>query len=174
MPVTKVTLRSELKTDRLKLSGEVRQACSAVINECLLTVVNWPDVRYVHYFEPLLELGEVDIAGFLTALGQAHPQIDMYTTRKFDDVWQVVPIDAEQSVGTPEFDVIIVPMLGFDPDSLHRLGYGGGFYDKFLNTQLQAQKIGVCFEQGRVINLPSEAHDVPLDLIVTDRLIYKR
>ncbi|HWB39113.1 MAG TPA: 5-formyltetrahydrofolate cyclo-ligase [Candidatus Saccharimonadales bacterium] len=165
-------LRKQLRQDRLKQSGEERQAKSALICEHLLALVDWSQIRFLHYYEPLMELGEVDISGFITDLGKVHPQIDLFTTRKFDDIWQVTPIDETGNVRTPEFDVIVVPMLGFDPASLQRIGYGGGFYDKFLATQTQAQKIGVCFELGKTTNLPTEPHDVPLDQIVTETKIY--
>ncbi len=70
-----------------------------------------------------------------------------------------------------QFDVIIVPMLGFDPKTMHRIGYGGGFYDKFLATQPHAKKIGVCFDLGKVDHIETEAHDVPLDLIITETVV---
>ena len=63
-------------------------------------------------------------------------------------------------------------MLGFDPKTLHRIGYGGGYYDQFLATQPQAQKIGVCFDHGKTENIPTEPHDIPLDVIVTEENIY--
>lgn len=174
MDMTKAELRHQLRQARLSMSGEERQAKSQLINEKLLGLIDWSPIRFLHYYEPLMELGEVDITGFINTLGKVHPQIDLFTARKFDGSWRVVPIDSEQSSATPSFDVIIVPMLGFDPTSLHRLGYGGGFYDKFLSTQERANKIGVCFEQGRAENLPTDPHDIALDQIVTETNLYKR
>lgn len=168
----KTTIRQRLKQLRVMTDGEERQAKSAQINEQLLSLVDWSQVHFLHYFEPLLSLGEVDITGFIDSLGKAHPGIELFTSRQFEDVWQVVPVDGTENVRTPAFDVIIVPMLGFDPQTLHRIGYGGGFYDTLLATQSQAQKIGVCFEQGKVKNLPVEAHDMPLDQVVTDTTTY--
>jgi 5-formyltetrahydrofolate cyclo-ligase len=62
-------------------------------------------------------------------------------------------------------------MLAFDT-SLQRIGYGGGYYDRFLATQPQARKVGVCFELGKVQYVRSEPHDIPLDSIVTERRVY--
>jgi len=62
-------------------------------------------------------------------------------------------------------------MLGFDK-TLNRIGYGGGYYDKFLANQPDAQKIGVCFEQGKVEHIPAEPHDIPLDIIITEEKVY--
>lgn len=170
MSRTKVELRAELKAARLQTSGEERQAASSIINERLTELIDWSTIKFLHCFEPLMSLGEVDVSGFMTALGQAHPAIDMFTSRQFDETWHIVPIEDERAVDPPAFDVIIVPMLGFDPSSLHRLGYGGGYYDKLLATQPQAHTIGVCFEVGKLTNLPVEGHDVPLDEVVTEKV----
>ena len=93
--------------------------------------------------------------------------IQMYTSRKINGTWQIVRISGEPVDVAPQFDIVVAPMLGFD-NSLHRIGYGGGYYDQFLSSQHKAQKIGLCFEQGRQSNLPVEDHDIALDSIVTE------
>ena len=63
-------------------------------------------------------------------------------------------------------DVVIVPALALGED-LHRIGYGGGYYDRYLK-KTTATKIGVGFDFQIVPHLPKHAHDVPLDLIVSE------
>lgn len=65
-------------------------------------------------------------------------------------------------------EVVIVPGTAFTADG-HRLGQGGGWYDRFL-PQLRPSclKIGVCFDVQLVDELPVELHDVRLDLVVSD------
>ena len=64
-------------------------------------------------------------------------------------------------------------MLGFDKTG-HRLGYGGGFYDKFLASQKKALIIGLCYEFGHIkTDIPHEPHDIPLQQIVTEKKVYK-
>ncbi len=66
--------------------------------------------------------------------------------------------------------VIIVPLLAFDVNR-QRLGYGGGYYDRYLKNT-DALKIGVAYEvQKTDLDLRQE-HDVPLDLIITEKSIY--
>lgn len=65
------------------------------------------------------------------------------------------------------FDVVIVPVLAFDNDN-HRLGQGGGWYDRFLATQPQAQTIGLAHAEFKT-TFPHETHDIPLDFIVTEQ-----
>jgi 5-formyltetrahydrofolate cyclo-ligase len=65
-------------------------------------------------------------------------------------------------------DVVIVPGTAFTPDG-HRLGQGGGWYDRFLpQLRCECLKVGVCFEVQLVAELPIEPHDVRLDLVVTE------
>jgi 5,10-methenyltetrahydrofolate synthetase len=172
MRYTKSQLRKSLKQARLALAPEVRQQKSAEIAERLLQAIDWPAINKVHCFEPLMRLGEVDLVDFVTALQTDREDIKVYTSRKIGGEWRVVLADNDEVVETvPEFDVVIVPMLGFDA-WLHRVGYGGGYYDRFLAEQPKAQKIGVCYELGKGEQIPAEPHDVPLDMIVTESNTY--
>ncbi len=63
---------------------------------------------------------------------------------------------------------VLVPGLAFDHTG-GRLGRGAGFYDRFLaNPALRARKVGVGFACQVVERVPMEAHDAPLDAIVTE------
>ena len=64
-------------------------------------------------------------------------------------------------------DFIIVPALAADRKN-YRLGYGGGFYDRFLKLVPNAVKIVPVHEMFVIEELPIEDFDVPVDLIVTD------
>ncbi len=64
-------------------------------------------------------------------------------------------------------DVLLVPLLAFDRERF-RLGYGGGYYDRAL-ASLNAKTIGIAYSFQYIDRLPREAHDVPLDLIVTEK-----
>jgi len=65
-------------------------------------------------------------------------------------------------------DVVIVPGTAFTLDG-HRLGQGGGWYDRFLQTvRPDCVTIGVAFGPQIVDELPIEPHDVRLDHVVTD------
>jgi len=64
--------------------------------------------------------------------------------------------------------VILIPLVGFDASG-HRLGYGGGFYDRTLAAlSKRPLTIGLGFEQARLPSIVPEPHDVALDLIVTE------
>ncbi len=71
-----------------------------------------------------------------------------------------------------KMDSIFIPLLAFDEQG-NRLGYGKGFYDRYLQTcRPDAQKIGFSWFEAEIL-LPSiDAHDVPLNYCVTPNRLY--
>lgn len=69
-----------------------------------------------------------------------------------------------------EIDLVIVPGAVFDKDG-YRIGYGGGFYDRFLSSKINkdAIKIGIAFDLQVIDNVPREEFDVPVDFILTEK-----
>ena len=72
-------------------------------------------------------------------------------------------------------DIILVPLLAFDKVG-HRLGYGGGYYDRTLANLKQINPnviaIGVAYEQQMCEQLPTDNHDIKLDYVITDQNFY--
>ena len=66
---------------------------------------------------------------------------------------------------------LLVPLLAFDASG-HRLGYGGGFYDRSL-AQLQVPAIGIAYAGQEVAALPHQPHDAVLDAVLTERGLTK-
>ncbi len=168
--INKAELRKSLKQKRLEMGDAEHTLNSREITRRLKEQVDWSGVKTVHYFEPIGELLEVDISGLVTDLEDNFSNVQLFAPRLIGKEWQMISL--KPTVPPEQFDVIIVPMLGFDPKTLHRIGYGGGYYDKFLATQPGAQKIGVCFEDGKTEHIPAEPHDVPLDTVVTEKKVY--
>jgi 5,10-methenyltetrahydrofolate synthetase len=168
---TKGELRQKLKVKRYQLIDADHTRGSRAIVERLINSRDWSQVKTIHYFEPIHELLEVDTAGFITYIEDNCPDIQLFVPHQVEGQWEMISLKDGQP--PDQFDAVIVPMLGFDPKSLHRIGYGGGYYDKFLATQPDAQKIGVCFELGKLEDIPAEPHDIPLNLIITEVNSYK-
>jgi 5-formyltetrahydrofolate cyclo-ligase len=73
-------------------------------------------------------------------------------------------------------ELLFVPCVGFDADG-YRLGYGGGYYDRTLAAWPESKKpvtVGIAYEACRTQELQREAHDIALDLIVTEAGLYPR
>ena len=80
-----------------------------------------------------------------------------------------VPVPAAGE--TLEPDVLIVPMLAFDRRG-HRLGYGGGFYDRTiggLRARRQVTAVGFAYADQEMREVPDSEHDMRLDAIVTEQ-----
>lgn len=66
-----------------------------------------------------------------------------------------------------EIELIIVPAVAFDRNG-NRLGRGKGFYDRLLQTT-SATKIGVGYDFQLIEEIPAEPHDIPMDMVITQK-----
>jgi len=64
-------------------------------------------------------------------------------------------------------DVLLVPLLAFDAKG-HRLGYGGGFYDRTL-ALLDVPAIGIAYAGQEISSIPHQPHDRTLDMVLTEQ-----
>ncbi len=86
-------------------------------------------------------------------------------------VWDIA-YPARGAPVTPQ--VLIIPLVGFDAAG-HRLGYGGGYYDRTLaEARDRPLTIGVGLESFRLETIHPLPHDVPLDVVVTECAAYAR
>ena len=83
----------------------------------------------------------------------------------------------EEPAGEPytgTFDVCAVPLLAADK-RLCRLGYGGGYYDRFFaREESRSFRAGVCYDAQLINTIPAEEHDARLDALVTEARILRR
>lgn len=66
-----------------------------------------------------------------------------------------------------QIDAVVVPGLGFDLAG-GRIGFGKGFYDRFLSSSHIPLKIGVCYRRMLLDQVPTDAHDIPMDRVITE------
>ena len=72
-------------------------------------------------------------------------------------------------------DIILVPLVGYDKN-LNRLGYGGGFYDRYIEKIEKIKKvikIGLAFSYQKLESVPINKYDKKLDFIITEKEILK-
>ena len=74
------------------------------------------------------------------------------------------PID-DGPVAEDETALVLMPGLAFDPQG-HRIGYGGGFYDKFLSREPNHPTLALCYEFQMVEHLETEEFDIPVDTVI--------
>ena len=80
---------------------------------------------------------------------------------------------SEDNKGSGNRGLMIMPGVAFDR-SLHRIGYGGGFYDRYLETHRGLQKLAVAFTYQVLDEVPAEAFDICPDVLVTESAVYEK
>ena len=185
--VSKALLRKRLLARRDAIPGAARDIFSRIIIERLIQTTDWPAIRCVHCYIPMAERHEVDTWRLVRYLWETWPDIETAVPGPLRPAgpisylishqtkWRketVVPYPAKpERAACASFDLIIVPCLGFDSER-YRLGYGAGYYDRFLSSQSKSITVGVAFHAGFVADgLPLERHDIALDRIITERMV---
>lgn len=186
----KTVLREELKKHRQLLKKHEVVTTSQQILAYCVDFIPWGKVRSLHTYAPIAEQNEVDIWPLLRYIWRHQPHITTFVpimnnldmnklAVNSETSWQKNAFGIPEPVNIPasslfhQFDIIIVPTLGFD-NSGSRLGYGHGYYDRFLTTQPYAATIGLTYASAEVKpGLPAETHDARLDNVITERGVLK-
>ena len=172
--------RTRLIAARLALSAKVRRRHETRIVENLANAVGNVEGRVVAAYWPFR--GEPNLLPFLESVESRGGRcaLPVVTARGKPlafhrwspgaplkpSVWKIpVPLDNAEIV-VP--DVVIAPVVGFDP-GCHRLGYGGGFYDRTLSARPNdLRSFGVGFALAAVPSIFPQWHDIPMGMIVTE------
>lgn len=172
--------RAELTTKRLAVSRDDRTEWDGAISERVERSLPAPGRLRIGFYWPFK--GEYDPRALARTLRDAGARVALPVVverarplafrewwpgmRMAPGVWNI-PVPAEGEWVQP--DVLLVPLLGFD-DSGYRLGYGGGYYDRTLAAMpAKPFAIGLGYEPSRLATIHPQPHDVPMDLIVTER-----
>lgn len=188
METNKKKLRLKYKTLRKQLSENEMEAMSLAISNQLLQLDIW-DKNYFHIFLPIVEHHEIDTELILHLLSGKDKEIliskSNFQTREMThylltDTTKIKkneykipePVDGIE-VPSKKIEVVFVPLLAFDTKG-HRVGYGKGFYDKFLGEcQATTIKIGLSFFEAEERIEDVHDGDMLLDYCVTPKTIYK-
>ena len=157
--MNKEELRALYRQIRLRMSDSEVSSKSRMIGRKLLNDIDWPDYKLICGYTPIDSLNEVDTRLVILRLESQGMSVQLVTS------------DRKSKLPLSTFDVILVPCLAFDGQR-YRLGWGGGWYDKFLARQPQALKVGLAYKDSLIPSLPREPHDIPLDMIITEDQVY--
>lgn len=138
----------------------------------------------VHVFLPILKNNEVNTWLIIDRLRQQHPEVrvavpvtdvaqNILTHHHLTDEavlmenkWGIPEPQNARIIHAPEVDVVLIPLLAFD-EAGHRVGYGKGFYDRFLaDCRMDVLKVGLSLEAPVESINDTNPYDVPLDAVV--------
>jgi 5-formyltetrahydrofolate cyclo-ligase len=157
--MNKEELRALYRQIRLRMTKSESSSKSRLIGRKLLNEIDWANYQNICAYTPVQSLNEVDITEAVSRLEGQGLRV------------RLIPPDKDAKMPIDTFDMILVPCLAFD-EQRYRLGWGGGWYDKFLTDQTQALKVGLAYKDSLVPSLPREPHDIPLDIIIAEDRVY--
>ena len=188
-PPSKEALRARFRNYRNTLSPEEHASHSAAILRRVQALPELQNAGTVHVYWPRGGSREIDTRPLIRQLHQSGRQVALpcvvdysgaagsadasmismqYTS---EETLQVNKWGLREPCGTPripaeEIDLVVVPALGAGRNG-HRVGYGGGFYDAFLQD-LSVLTLGLVYAACLLESVPVEPHDVPLSILVTE------
>ena len=132
------------------------------------TISNIPEVDTIHLIEALWRLGKK------VAVPKCDPKTRQMTFFVIDSFAQLEtvymhlrePITTQcEFVDASEIDVMLVPGVVFDKRG-YRIGYGGGYYDRFL-LKYKGELLSLIFDEQLRNEVPTETHDCPVNVLLT-------
>lgn len=168
--------------DQAKLAARVLVSCRDQLD--------WDNYQRVHLFLPVRRQQEINTWPLVEWLWRIHPGIRVCVPRLTAGGIEQVEIGIETRfrrngydipeplsghivpAGTP-LDLVLTPLLAFD-DAGNRVGYGNGYYDRFLTAHPGAMAVGLAYEAWRIPEgIAAEDHDVRLQAVITDQEMYR-
>ncbi len=185
----KEAFRARFRAARATLAPEEAAARSAALCDRIAALPEIRNAETVHVYWPLVERREVDTRPLICLLEAQGKRIVLPVVAAFDGAptlrhvvfageeqtrpnrWGLLEPHATPEVDPAVLDVVVVPAFGAGRNG-HRIGHGRGFYDAFL-AAIDAPTIGAVYANCLVETVPAEPHDVPLDVIVTEREVWR-
>jgi 5-formyltetrahydrofolate cyclo-ligase len=192
----KKSLRSSLIQCRDDIKDESRRLKDAAIRKRLFSFDGFRRAETVLFYasfrsevDTLKSIGKTLRTKKRVALpvvDTTHKQLKLYEVKDLSELspgFMGIPepvASRSRAIKLNEIDIEIIPGIGFDPEG-NRIGYGSGYYDKLLShrSMRHAKKeghfttIALAFEEQVVERVPSEPHDIRVDMIITDRRLIR-
>ena len=190
----KADLRLRFRRYRSSLTHTQHEELSALITEEVKLLEELHEARCVHVYWPLLEETEIDTRPLVRWLELNEkevvlPRIVSFSSRagavpRLSHVrfpgeaqlqinrWGIAEPPAGEEVSPASIDLVIVPALGAGRNR-HRIGHGFGYYDEFL-ASTPAIRLAPVYDACLIDFVPSEPHDVPMDIIVSEQTVVRR
>lgn len=181
----KIRLRANFRKYRERLAPEQKLKMDSAIQARLLAMKEYAqaDTVFTYVSKPI----EVDTIGLISAAFLNHKKVavprcvpgtrdmEFYYISSIEELepgtFGVLEPNPEKSMLVTDFNsgICIVPGLSFDAQG-YRLGYGKGYYDRFLND-FKGIKAGLCYTGCTQWNLPHGYYDRPVDVLITEKYL---
>ena len=180
----KKQIRDEVKAGRLKITGDEKSALDGAILRRFLSLASYRYSQTLLLYAPLS--GEIDVMPLAKAAWESGRRVAFPRCRPEDNAMTFYFVSSPDELSpahfgirepspdaepydpeSPDLTVCVIPALAFDRDGF-RVGYGGGFYDRFLND-FRGAKVGLVYERFLIPRAPRGRFDTAADAIVTEK-----
>jgi 5-formyltetrahydrofolate cyclo-ligase len=189
--MNKSELRKFFLEKQKSIGKKERELLSQKLSKNFFDNFDLSNVRILHCFLPIEKFNEINTMLIFERIWEDFPSIKTFapkvnfqngeiesirfqeTTKTEENRWQIKEPKVGESIEPSEIDMILVPLLCFDLNGF-RVGYGKGFYDRFLRKcRPNATKIGICYFEpvNKIIDI--QDHDVRLDFCITPELVFR-
>lgn len=186
MTEDKQKVRRTVKTKLSQLSDDMRVEYTKQIVQQLFFLEDWKQAKVIGITIsippeiptlPIIEQAWRE--GKEVAVPKCHPEnrtMEFKKITSFEQLESVYsgllePVAETETIGSAQMDLLLVPGLAFTKAG-YRLGFGGGYYDRFL-ASYKGITLALAYECQVVDELPIEMHDLPVQKIVTTNKIFQ-
>lgn len=173
----KKALRAEIRAKKRAMTAQEIEKKSAALAKAFYETAEYKNAKTIYGYLPYnQEVRTTQMLAHALADGKqvAVPKVygDEMKFILLSDLSQVAkgyagipePI-ADGPVAADPTALVLMPGLAFDPEG-HRLGYGGGFYDKFLAAEPDHPTLALCYDFQMLPHLDTESYDIPVDRVL--------
>lgn len=184
----KAEIRKIYKAKRLALAPEQYESYNKAISQLFWETVDLTSVRCIHCYLPVVSRKEVNTFLIIDRILEEFAQIRLLVPKilegemvaktytngialEVNSFGVLEPKGHQVSLDIP--DLVIAPLLAFDPHG-YRVGYGGGYYDKyFASLPANVLKVGLSFFPSTAQIEDLDEFDIPLDFCITPEKVYE-
>ena len=190
--MTKQQLRKHYLSRRKAICVEEMAIKSQEITDLFFANFDLSTIKYLHIFLPIVKQNEINTWLIIKYLQQNFPNINIVISKTIPEnctlehylfneknlmknLWGIIEPSGENQVKIPpeQIDLVIIPLLIFDKNG-NRVGYGKGFYDRFLQQcKPETLKIGVCLAQPIETIEGINEFDIKMDFCIIPNKIYE-
>ncbi|MCI7260359.1 MAG: 5-formyltetrahydrofolate cyclo-ligase [Selenomonas sp.] len=183
LAANKKALRASIKQKRRALSIEYRQQASRKMQAELTKLPCYQAAEYIMLYMAMQDEVQLDELIAMVLKDGKKAVIPLVTGAglmeavELSDMADLVPDkygiktvseEKRRLIAPDKIDLIIVPGVAFDKAG-HRLGMGGGFYDRFMLRASRAVRAALAYDCQLLVAVPAEVHDLTVDYIITEK-----
>jgi len=179
----KSDIRQRCRASRLQMTDLACRDADAAITARLLDLVSDLRTSTVCAFWPIERNGEIDTRPFIRTMRRSGIVVglpcvsptepDAMLLRQFineadlkKNRWGAREPQSGRPIAPADVDLVVVPALAVDRQGM-RVGYGRGYYDRFLKHE-HSHTVSIVYSSCLLDRIPAESHDVPVDYVITE------